>query len=223
MLAAKPDRALAAQALIRMGDCYQKQGDNESKKIFERVLHEYPDQKDAVSVATAHLNEKTSSIGMISRLVWGGPQVDTYGTVSPDGRYIFFSSDRLTGSPHIWRMDVDGGNLKQLTNGQAENFGQVTPDGQAVIYVDYATLAIAKVSVDGGPPTELAERPSGRPSMSPDGKLIAYGYKADPNSPAQIALMPSTGGAPLKLLDMPLTADLLSLIWTPDSRAVAFV
>lgn len=90
VLAAKADRTLAAQALIRMGGCYQKLGDDESRKIFERVLHEYPDQKDAVSVAAAHLNETTSSIGMISRLVWGGPQVDTYGTVSSDGRYISF-------------------------------------------------------------------------------------------------------------------------------------
>ena len=144
-------------------------------------------------------------------------------TISPDGRYIFFSSDRLTGSPHIWRMDVDGGNLKQLTNGQAENFGQVTADGQFVIYIDYATLAIAKVPIDGGQPTQLADRPNGRPSMSPDGKLIAYGYKADANASPQIALMPGTGGAPLKLLDVPLTADLLSLIWTPDSRAVVYV
>jgi len=97
VLAAKPDRTLAAQALIRMGGCYQKLGHNESRKIFERVVHEYPDQKDAVSVARAHLNQKTSSTGMISRLVWGGPQVDTYGTVSPDGRYISFTA------PAEWR------------------------------------------------------------------------------------------------------------------------
>src|SRR5436190_12013240 len=43
-------------------------------------------------------------------------------TFSADGRYMFFSSDRITGSPHIWRMDAAGGNLKQLTNGTGENF-----------------------------------------------------------------------------------------------------
>jgi Tol biopolymer transport system component len=144
-------------------------------------------------------------------------------SISPDGRYIFFSSDRVTGSPHIWRMDASGGNLKQLTNGAGENFAQVTPDGQSVIYIDFANIAIAKVSIDGGQPTQLSDRAGGRPTISPDGKLIAFGLKVDQNAPAKIALMPSSGGAPIKLLDVPVTADLLSLTWTPDSRALAYV
>ena len=140
-------------------------------------------------------------------------------TFSPDGRYMFFSSDRITGSPHIWRMDAAGGNLKQLTNGTGENFGQVTPDGQSVIFIDFANLAIAKVSIEGGQTTQLTDHASGRPTISPDGKLIAYGYKPDANTPAKIALMPGNGGGANKFLEVPLTADLLSLNWTADSRA----
>ena len=148
---------------------------------------------------------------------------NAFPTVSPDGRYMFFTSDRVTGSPHIWRMDSDGGNLKQITNGTGENFGQVTPDGLSVIYLDFAKLAIAKVSIDGGQPTQLTDHASGRPTISPDGKLIAYGYKPDPNIPVKVALMASSGGPPVRLLEVPLSADLLSLTWTPDSRAVSYV
>ncbi len=53
----------------------------------------------------------------------GGPQIqltDTKGTddgpeYSPDGRYIYFNSDR-TGSMQIWRMKPDGAGLEQITS-----------------------------------------------------------------------------------------------------------
>ena len=38
-----------------------------------------------------------------------------YPAVSPDGRYIVFSS-ASAGTTDIWRMDIDGGNPKQLTS-----------------------------------------------------------------------------------------------------------
>lgn len=41
--------------------------------------------------------------------------------VSPDGRYIVFTSDRNGSTPHIWRVDLDGSNLKQLTFGGSED------------------------------------------------------------------------------------------------------
>jgi tricorn protease-like protein len=46
---------------------------------------------------------------------------NSHPAVTPDGRYIFFLSDR-TGTPHIWRMDFDGSNQKQLTSGPGSHF-----------------------------------------------------------------------------------------------------
>jgi Tol biopolymer transport system component len=63
-------------------------------------------------------------------------QNQLYQSVSPDGRYILFTSDRVSGVPHIWRMDSNGGNLKQLTNGAGEGLQQVTPDGRSVVYFE---------------------------------------------------------------------------------------
>src|SRR5690348_7195450 len=45
------NRALAAQALVRMADCYQKLGDSESRKIYEQIVRDYADQKEAVATA----------------------------------------------------------------------------------------------------------------------------------------------------------------------------
>lgn len=64
-VAAGSNRALAAQALVRMAEAYQKLGDAESTQIFQRVVREFADQKEAVAAARARLS--------VSRtLVWGG-------------------------------------------------------------------------------------------------------------------------------------------------------
>ncbi len=54
-------------------------------------------------------------------------------TVSRDGRYIIYVSNRM-GTRNIWRMDIDGGNKKQLTHGSDDVSPQFTPDNQWVIY-----------------------------------------------------------------------------------------
>ena len=41
------NRPVAAQALVHMAECYQKLGDAESGKIYERVLREFSDQTEA--------------------------------------------------------------------------------------------------------------------------------------------------------------------------------
>src|SRR5690242_12648795 len=40
---AKSNRSVAAMALVRMAECYQKMGDGEARKIFEQVVREYRD------------------------------------------------------------------------------------------------------------------------------------------------------------------------------------
>ena len=54
-------------------------------------------------------------------------------SVSSDGRYVTFVSDRL-GTDHIWRIDIDGGNAKQLTNGAGEWNPQCSPNSDWVFY-----------------------------------------------------------------------------------------
>src|SRR5438132_983956 len=55
-------------------------------------------------------------------------------SVSPDGRYIVFMSDR-TGVPHIWRMDIDGANVRQLTVKQYDEDPNISPDGQWIAFM----------------------------------------------------------------------------------------
>ena len=125
-------------------------------------------------------------------------------TASPDGRYIVFHSNR-SGTWNIWRMDRDGSNAKQLTNDSEDsNWPQVSPDGQWVVYQRAGNGALEtlwKVPIGGGAAVPLTDKVSVRPSISPDGKLIACWYwNEQRDSSGGIALIPIDGGPPVKFL-----------------------
>src|SRR6185436_5335721 len=86
------DRAIAAQALIHMAECYQKMGDAESRKIYEQVARDYTDQKEAATTARARLGGTPQLRRQTNTLVWSSPNVDFEGRVSPDGRYLSYTN-----------------------------------------------------------------------------------------------------------------------------------
>lgn len=141
-------------------------------------------------------------------------------SVSADGHYIVFMSDR-TGAFHIWRMDIDGGNLKQLTDHHDEEVPDISPDSQWVAYEMYLNKStIWKVGINGGQPTQITDKYSDNPVFSPDGKQIACLYLAQPAGSQTLAILPSEGGEPVKTL--PFTGPITNLRWTVDGRALVY-
>jgi Tol biopolymer transport system component len=184
------DRALAAQALVQMAECYQKLGDLESSKIYERVLREYADQTDAVSVARARLGRIRSAAGetgIVTRQVWTGPKVGALGTVSADGRFVSFV-DWSTGDLAV--HDLTTGTDRRLTNKgtwlesplEWAEESAISPDGRQVAYIWSNKLQweLRVVGVEGtapGTPRQLHTDESVveiTPSTwSPDGRWVA--------------------------------------------------
>ncbi len=146
-------------------------------------------------------------------------------SVSADGRFIIFISNRAGGPFNVWRMDIDGGNPKQLTNGKGENFAHITPDGKWVVYatVSYAERnLIWKVPFDGGEPIAITDKPSSWPFVSPDGKWVVCTYNDGPNTLTKLAVVPFDGGPPAKLFDVE-TSFRANTVWLPDGRGIAYV
>jgi Tol biopolymer transport system component len=145
--------------------------------------------------------------------------------MSADGRHIVF--DSLHGeSNNIWKMYADGSNQKQLTRGAVGDLGpQFTPDGEWVIFwtwTESGSANIMKVSIDGGQPVQLTDYWTVLPTISPDGKLIAAGY-LDEQQMAHLAIIPSLGGRPTRLLAFASAADaVVGFGWTPDSSALVY-
>ena len=152
-------------------------------------------------------------------------------TVSPDGKFIFFTSMR-SGVPHIWRVNSDGSNPKQITSGDFADFDATcTPDGQWITYVSLrsGTACLWKVGVDGGDAVQLTYKPSERAFFSPDGASLACGYFVEGAAkPSKLAIMPIAGGEPSKLLDLPqrglggVQRGLGGVSWAPDGRAIVY-
>ena len=155
---------------------------------------------------------------------------NTKPTMSPDGRYIVFCSTRA-GTMNIWRMNADGTQPLQLTKGTYEDLPSVTADSKWVIY--RTGNDIRKVSIDGGPPLMLLSREVQGPSLSPDGRLLAFFVNDQPDSQVwhleiydltlrsivkQFALPDST--RPFN--GMSFTPD-NRLRWTPDGKELAYV
>lgn len=145
-------------------------------------------------------------------------------TVSPDGKFIFFTSIRA-GIPHIWRINSDGSNPKQITSGDFADFDVTcAPDGQWITFVSLrsGTACLWKVGLDGGEPVQMTYKPSLRAFFSPDGTSLACGYFVEGAAkPYKLAIMTMAGGEPSKLLDLPQRAP-GGVSWAPDGRAIVY-
>jgi serine/threonine protein kinase/Tol biopolymer transport system component len=137
-------------------------------------------------------------------------------SVSADGRYVAFASNR-TGVPHIWRMDIDGGNPKQLTD-RTDYGPHCSPDSKWVVYTSIANrLTVWKVALDGGQAMQLTDKDSNSPVFSPDGEQIACKYRAEPAS-FKLAILALAGGQLIKTFALPNGP----VRWTSDGQAIVY-
>jgi len=152
--------------------------------------------------------------------------IDHQPTVSPDGRYIVFQSNR-SGARNIWRIDADGNNPKQLTQGNSvDAHPNVSPDGQSVVFMSLrsGTWTIWKVGIDGGAPVQLTEGNSEFPSISPDGKTLSYFYTDEQaNNQPKLAIIAFEGGHTVKPMELPRSVQPIAFAWMPDGKSIAYL
>jgi Tol biopolymer transport system component len=125
-------------------------------------------------------------------------------------------------------VGLDGDGLKRLTNGVEDSSPSFSPDGRWVVFSRYAgsSETLWRVSIDGGEASQLTDKLSKYPVVSPDGRSIAcYYWDHQEGSSVQLALLRFEGGKPFKTFD---TAALTILSpveyrWTPDGSAVSYV
>jgi serine/threonine protein kinase len=157
-------------------------------------------------------------------------------TSCQNGRYIVFSwaSHSAGNKVNLWRVNADGSNPKQLTDGTQDLLPACSPDGKWVFYDDVQDIQIKRVPMDGGTPEIVPGTviPGGfyhyGLTIAPDGKLLAFlttGGEAEVVHQIvhQIALVPlDAGPQPLRrMLDPdPRVADAPQ--FTPDGEAVVY-
>ena len=142
-----------------------------------------------------------------------------YPAVSPDGRYVVFSSDR-SGALCLWRIDIDGSNPKQLTQ-QTSAHPNFTADSRTIVYESITNLyTISTISIDGSEPRQLTTNTSAKPVFSPDGTQIACLYEEQEAKP-KISIISAKDGVLIKAFPLPSGLS-FPIRWTPDGKAIMY-
>lgn len=156
------------------------------------------------------------------------PNVDAYPAPTYDGKYILFVSLR-TAVPHIYRMDIDGGNQVQLTNGPGEWAPAASPVGDVIVYQSANARGLWRMKADGSGQERLNEKYTYAASVSPDGTKVIFNYWDDDAKPEVLrqAMIDLTTGKQTILPSVPKSAIRMDsnviLKWSPDGKSYAYI
>jgi len=151
---------------------------------------------------------------------------------SPDGRYLYFSSDR-GGSMNLWRVRIDeasgktSGAPEQFTTpAQSSGFMSFSRDGRRMVYAAHGRdLNLYKVGFDPvrevttGQPTTVTEgsTPLADPDFSPDGQWLVFNSHTTP----QNLFLVRSDGTSFRQLTYGGQMDRCPQ-WSPDGSLIAF-
>ncbi|HEX6261127.1 MAG TPA: Tol-Pal system beta propeller repeat protein TolB, partial [Woeseiaceae bacterium] len=103
--------------------------------------------------------------------------IDTEGSWSPDGRQIYFTSDR-SGGPQVYRVGVDGGTPERVTfEGSYNARPRLSPDGSklATVHMDRGNFRIAVMNLDERGVLVLSTgQQDESPSFAPNSDTLIY-------------------------------------------------
>jgi len=125
--------------------------------------------------------------------------------------------------PHVWKMDLDGGNAVQLTQGTGEGLQDVSPDGERILYnLNENPRKILIRSVSGGEPIEIAAD-GGDARFSPDGTLVLFaGFRESGDQIRSVLMIARAGGGEPLATFVP-SARTFFARWSPDSKGLDFL
>jgi len=187
------NRSIAAKAQFHIGLCYERLGIKEAQKAYQKVIDIYPEQVEAVKLANEKLslliraetvNRKEDKEFNINQ-VWADYEAYSLGAPSPDGRYISYRDDDVTGDLGI--LEIATGKKLLLTNkGSREDIWSVaqysrwSADSKQIVYDWYNDkddkIEIRIIGIDGSKPRILYKNEdvtwAQTYGWSPDGKQI---------------------------------------------------
>jgi Tol biopolymer transport system component len=174
-----------------------------------------------VTSAASPIRQLTSTSSTNVRPVW-----------SPDGKRIAYQSNR-DGTYHIYVMDTDGGNTKQISSGSEidDRHPAWSPDGSAIAVdsgdATHREIFIIDVSSQRRTQVTKSNAIASFPSWSPDGKRIGY-YVYDAGT-MDVWLSARDGSGTQRVTtelasekNNQCTFACHSVRWSPDSSRIAF-
>jgi TolB protein len=150
------------------------------------------------------------------RLMQSGA-IDTEPAFTPDGRMLYFVSDR-GGSPQVYRTPVSGGAVDRVTFGGNYNISPaISADGRSMAYIarngnQFRLMLMDLASGNVRALTETNDDES--PSFAPNSRLIIYATRAG----GRDVLMTTTLDGRIKTRLLSSGVDVREPVWGPYGR-----
>ncbi len=149
----------------------------------------------------------------------------------PDGSGIVYSSKRASeikgkgGSCHLWLIDADGKNLRQITQGTVwDERPCVAPDGRTIVF---STNRSGRgnhwvTDIDGAEPRRISKHEvrDYRGAFSPDGRHLAYFTTNTPENQHNLAILEWPDGEPRMPVKLKENEWIHGPFWTADAGKV---
>ena len=230
-------RQLAAAALLGLGGCYEKLGQQDAQKVYERLVAEFSDQAREVAEARQRLAALAAGAPARAResrlTIRRVPDLDMFVRPSPDGKFLAFT-DWESGNLVI--RDVTTGATRALTKdgalGDKSQFAQFSAWSRdsrriacqwSVEEAKGSRLELRVVSLNSNAPPETitiaGARWVGPRDWSPDGSRILCSY-GQATGPRGIALV-GVGSGTVEKLDVP-TGGWLEYQFVPEGDAILY-
>ena len=140
-----------------------------------------------------------------------------------DGQIAFVRAQN--GRQHLFVMDADGSNVRQLTSGAGDDWGPAWSPGNDRLAFFRCTQPdydcdVYTIDADGSDATDLVpgSTNTAHPSFSPDGAKIAFTEEGA--NGVQLFTMNSDGTGVTQLTHV--TGGVLHPVWAPDGSVIAF-
>jgi len=243
------EREYAAKSQLYIGMCYEKLGQeqsNQAQQAFQKVVENYPDQTDAVKVAKDKLSVLQRAQTVVEkggkefaiRKVWTGPEADSRGEISPDGKFLAYT-DWTTGDLAI--LDITTGEKRHLTDKgpwtKSNEYALLltwSPDSKQIAYnwwdePNYVDMRV--VALDGSKPRTIhkVKNPDSIVALvnrwSPDGKYILTQFWENRET-IKIGLVSVADGSEriIKTLNQKRLgySEVMNMGYSPDGRYIAY-
>ncbi|MBI4902662.1 MAG: PD40 domain-containing protein [Acidobacteria bacterium] len=201
-------RAMAAKALLEMARCQEKEGGENARRTYERLVKDFADQPEAVAAARTRMSVLGAASGPRLRQLWaGGGEVHDEGSISLDGRYLTYTSWE---AGDLAVRDLVANTSRLLTHNGPEEVQRLTrvqqsrfsPDGSQIAYTWFQLRSrggeLRVVNSDGAGVRTVAWQGFTASNLalmgwSPDGKQVAVAEYGRDNQCAVFLIAVATG------------------------------
>lgn len=165
----------------------------------------------------------TDMNGSVVTTVSPQSQLTEGGTISRDGRYVAFDVLKR-GDLNIWIADSNGGNLRQLTTGNADEGATFSADGQFVYFWHWSEgkAHLFRLPFLGGQPVQVSDLQITNASVSHAGDRILVKYFDEKSSQNKVGILSAADGRLLATEDISLTTQGFPM-FSPDDNSLIYL